>query len=172
MFPILWMCKLRHREASPKQRPGPRGGMSSEGTGDGGGGTRGSPAALARPAAGMSERERQVMKKLKEVVDKQRDEIRARDRELGLKNEDVEAVSGSPAPCPRSPCPLPSFRGLWAAGSGSGGRGADPRPSVRCPPRDLATPTPRGGAEARSGFVLAPTLVVPLREQASRSGLL
>nr|XP_060468108.1 RILP-like protein 1 isoform X5 [Panthera onca] len=41
---------------------------------------------------GMSERERQVMKKLKEVVDKQRDEIRARDRELGLKNEDVEAI--------------------------------------------------------------------------------
>lgn len=33
------------------------------------------------------------MKKLKEVVDKQRDEIRAKDRELGLKNEDVEAVS-------------------------------------------------------------------------------
>lgn len=42
---------------------------------------------------GMSERERQVMKRLKEVVDKQRDEIRAKDRELGLKNEDVEAVS-------------------------------------------------------------------------------
>uniref|UniRef100_A0A8C9QE38 RILP-like protein 1 n=1 Tax=Spermophilus dauricus TaxID=99837 RepID=A0A8C9QE38_SPEDA len=40
---------------------------------------------------GMS-RERQVMKKLKEVVDKQRDEIRAKDRELGLKNEDVEAL--------------------------------------------------------------------------------
>ncbi|KAM8797656.1 RILP-like protein 1 isoform 3-T3 [Eudromia elegans] len=40
----------------------------------------------------MSERERQVMKKLKEVVDKQRDEIRAKDRELGLKNEDVEAL--------------------------------------------------------------------------------
>ncbi|XP_073532288.1 RILP-like protein 1 isoform X2 [Phyllobates terribilis] len=41
---------------------------------------------------GMSERERQVMKKLKEVVDKQRDEIRAKDRELVLKNEDVEAL--------------------------------------------------------------------------------
>ncbi|XP_031193815.1 RILP-like protein 1 isoform X1 [Mastomys coucha] len=41
---------------------------------------------------GMSERERQVMKRLKEVVDKQRDEIRAKDRELGLKNEDVEAL--------------------------------------------------------------------------------
>lgn len=33
------------------------------------------------------------MKRLKEVVDKQRDELRAKDRELGLKNEDVEAVS-------------------------------------------------------------------------------
>uniref|UniRef100_A0A8C1WFZ5 RILP-like protein 1 n=1 Tax=Cyprinus carpio TaxID=7962 RepID=A0A8C1WFZ5_CYPCA len=41
---------------------------------------------------GMTERERQVMKKLKEVVDKQRDEIRAKDRELTLKNEDVEAL--------------------------------------------------------------------------------
>ncbi|XP_046873898.1 RILP-like protein 1 isoform X1 [Hypomesus transpacificus] len=41
---------------------------------------------------GMSERERQVMKKLKEVVDKQRDEIRAKDRELTLRNEDVEAL--------------------------------------------------------------------------------
>lgn len=41
----------------------------------------------------MSERERQVMIKLKEVVDKQRDEIRAKDRELTLKNEDIEAVS-------------------------------------------------------------------------------
>nr|XP_056715417.1 RILP-like protein 1 isoform X1 [Euleptes europaea] len=45
-----------------------------------------------RHEAGMSERERQVMKKLKEVVDKQRDEIRAKDRELGLRNEDVEAL--------------------------------------------------------------------------------
>ncbi|XP_034402727.1 RILP-like protein 1 isoform X3 [Cyclopterus lumpus] len=41
---------------------------------------------------GMTERERQVMKKLKEVVDKQRDEIRAKDRELMLKNEDIEAL--------------------------------------------------------------------------------
>ncbi|XP_063313077.1 RILP-like protein 1 isoform X3 [Pelobates fuscus] len=41
---------------------------------------------------GMSEREREVMKKLKEVVDKQRDEIRAKDRELVLKSEDVEAL--------------------------------------------------------------------------------
>uniref|UniRef100_A0A8C4UKQ2 Rab interacting lysosomal protein like 1 n=1 Tax=Falco tinnunculus TaxID=100819 RepID=A0A8C4UKQ2_FALTI len=46
----------------------------------------------AEAPEGMSERERQVMKKLKEVVDKQRDEIRAKDRELGLKNEDVEAL--------------------------------------------------------------------------------
>lgn len=38
------------------------------------------------------------MKRLKEVVDKQRDEIRAKDRELGLKNEDVEAVSDDPLP--------------------------------------------------------------------------
>ncbi|XP_061554447.1 RILP-like protein 1 isoform X4 [Phycodurus eques] len=41
---------------------------------------------------GMSERERQVMKKLKEVVDKQRDEIRAKDRELTLRSEDIEAL--------------------------------------------------------------------------------
>ncbi len=41
---------------------------------------------------GMTERERLVMKKLKEVVDRQRDEIRAKDRELTLKNEDIEAV--------------------------------------------------------------------------------
>ncbi|KAJ8415553.1 hypothetical protein AAFF_G00425330 [Aldrovandia affinis] len=41
---------------------------------------------------GVSERERQVMKKLKEVVDKQRDEIRAKDRELTLRNDDVEAL--------------------------------------------------------------------------------
>lgn len=41
---------------------------------------------------GMTERERQVMKKLKEVVDKQRDEIRAKDREITLKNDDIEAL--------------------------------------------------------------------------------
>ncbi|CAO2617916.1 RILP-like protein 1, partial [Lemmus lemmus] len=41
---------------------------------------------------GMSEQKRQVMKRLKEVVDKQRDEILAKDTELGLKNEDVEAL--------------------------------------------------------------------------------
>lgn len=32
------------------------------------------------------------MKKLKDLVDKQRDEIRAKDHELTLRNEDVEAV--------------------------------------------------------------------------------
>ncbi len=42
---------------------------------------------------GMSEKEKQVMEKLKDLVDKQRDEIRAKDHELMLKNEDVEAVS-------------------------------------------------------------------------------
>lgn len=47
---------------------------------------------------GMTERERQVMKKLKEVVDKQRDEIRAKDRELTLKNEDIEAVKSHVLP--------------------------------------------------------------------------
>ncbi|XP_045889850.1 RILP-like protein 1 [Micropterus dolomieu] len=41
---------------------------------------------------GMSEKESQVMKKLKDLVDKQRDEIRAKDHELTLKNEDVEAL--------------------------------------------------------------------------------
>lgn len=41
---------------------------------------------------GMSEKERQMMKKLKDMVDKQRDEIRAKDHELTLRNEDVEAV--------------------------------------------------------------------------------
>ena len=61
-----------------------------------------SPVGLAL-APGMSERERQVMKKLKEVVDKQRDEIRAKDRELGLKNEDVEAVSDEPLSRVHSP---------------------------------------------------------------------
>ncbi|XP_075955771.1 RILP-like protein 1 [Anarhichas minor] len=41
---------------------------------------------------GMSEKERQVVKKLTDLVDKQRDEIRAKDHELTLKNEDVEAL--------------------------------------------------------------------------------
>ncbi|XP_069789609.1 RILP-like protein 1 isoform X2 [Narcine bancroftii] len=47
---------------------------------------------ILKQEAGMSERERLVMKKLKEVVDKQRDEIRAKDRELTLRNEDIEAL--------------------------------------------------------------------------------
>ncbi|XP_029961477.1 RILP-like protein 1 [Salarias fasciatus] len=41
---------------------------------------------------GMSEKERQMMKKLKDLVDKQRDEIRAKDHELTLRNEDVDAL--------------------------------------------------------------------------------
>lgn len=41
---------------------------------------------------GMSEKEKQMMKTLKEIVDKQRDEIRAKDHELTLRNEDVDAV--------------------------------------------------------------------------------
>ncbi|XP_022052072.1 RILP-like protein 1 [Acanthochromis polyacanthus] len=41
---------------------------------------------------GMSEKEGQVMKKLKDLVDKQRDEIRAKDHELILRNEDVDAL--------------------------------------------------------------------------------
>ncbi|KAM3867495.1 RILP-like protein 1 [Diretmus argenteus] len=41
---------------------------------------------------GMSEKERQVMKKLADMVDKQKDEIRAKDHELTLRNEDVEAL--------------------------------------------------------------------------------
>lgn len=40
----------------------------------------------------ISERDSQVTKKLRDVVDKQRDEIRAKDQELALRNEDVEAV--------------------------------------------------------------------------------
>uniref|UniRef100_A0A3Q3MLF7 RILP-like protein 1 n=1 Tax=Mastacembelus armatus TaxID=205130 RepID=A0A3Q3MLF7_9TELE len=41
---------------------------------------------------GMSEKERQVMKKLKDLVEKQRDELRAKEHELTLRNEDVEAL--------------------------------------------------------------------------------
>lgn len=41
---------------------------------------------------GMSEKEKQMMKTLKEIVDKQRDEIRAKDHELTLRNEDVDAL--------------------------------------------------------------------------------
>lgn len=41
---------------------------------------------------GSLEKEQQIMKKLKDLVDKQRDEIRAKDHELTGRNEDVEAV--------------------------------------------------------------------------------
>ncbi|XP_076587767.1 RILP-like protein 1 [Chaetodon auriga] len=41
---------------------------------------------------GMSEKERQLMRKLTDLVDKQKDEIRAKDHELTLKNEDIEAL--------------------------------------------------------------------------------
>ncbi|KAM4577219.1 RILP-like protein 1 isoform 2-T2 [Odontesthes bonariensis] len=41
---------------------------------------------------GMSEKENEVMKKLKDLVNKQRDEIRAKDRELLRRNEEVEAL--------------------------------------------------------------------------------
>nr|XP_057926099.1 RILP-like protein 1 [Doryrhamphus excisus] len=41
---------------------------------------------------GTSEEERQVTKNLKDLVDKQRDEIRAKDHELILKNDDIEAL--------------------------------------------------------------------------------
>ncbi|CAB1439333.1 unnamed protein product [Pleuronectes platessa] len=41
---------------------------------------------------GMSEKERRVRKKLEDLVEKQRDEIRAKDHELTLRNEDVDAL--------------------------------------------------------------------------------
>ncbi|XP_074526680.1 RILP-like protein 1 isoform X2 [Halichoeres trimaculatus] len=41
---------------------------------------------------GMSEKEKQMMKRLKDLVDKQRDEIRVKDHELTQVNEDVEAL--------------------------------------------------------------------------------
>lgn len=41
---------------------------------------------------GSLEKEQQIMKTLKDLVDKQRDEIRAKDHELTSRNEDVEAV--------------------------------------------------------------------------------
>ncbi|XP_006789757.1 RILP-like protein 1 isoform X3 [Neolamprologus brichardi] len=47
---------------------------------------------LQKHEAGMSEKEKQVMKKLQDLVDKQRDDIRAKDHELTLKNEDIEAL--------------------------------------------------------------------------------
>jgi len=59
---------------------------------------------------GMTEIEKQVMMKLKEVVDKQRDEIRAKDRELTLKNEDIEAVRPHRLFC--LPLCLPLFKSV------------------------------------------------------------
>lgn len=41
---------------------------------------------------GSLEKEQQIMKKLKDLVDQQRNEIRAKDHELTSRNEDVEAV--------------------------------------------------------------------------------
>lgn len=134
---------------------------------------------VSLPRPGMSERERQVMKKLKEVVDKQRDEIRAKDRELGLKNEDVEAVSDEPRPPSRpaaSTWEVPRLPGSRSVGSE--GRGPCPRlggPSLRqrpwgalsrvatgtaegpwhrTPRRDLSPSTPSGGPEAPSALAL------------------
>lgn len=42
--------------------------------------------------ARTSEKESQAIEKLKDLVDKQRDEMRAKEHELTLRNEDVEAV--------------------------------------------------------------------------------
>lgn len=42
--------------------------------------------------SGMLEKERQIVKKLQDLVEKQRDEIRAKDHELASRSEDVEAV--------------------------------------------------------------------------------
>ncbi|XP_032433325.1 RILP-like protein 1 [Xiphophorus hellerii] len=47
---------------------------------------------LQKHEAQTSEKETQVIQKLKDLVDKQRDEIRAKDHELTLRNEDVEAL--------------------------------------------------------------------------------
>ncbi|XP_061758513.1 RILP-like protein 1 isoform X3 [Nerophis ophidion] len=49
------------------------------------------PAHFLRLQSGMSEKERQV-KKLTDLVDKQRDELRAKDHELTLRNDDIEAL--------------------------------------------------------------------------------
>ncbi|XP_014880858.1 RILP-like protein 1, partial [Poecilia latipinna] len=47
---------------------------------------------LQKHEAQTSEKESQVIQKLKDLADKQRDEIRAKDHELTLRNEDVEAL--------------------------------------------------------------------------------
>ncbi|XP_077376716.1 RILP-like protein 1 [Festucalex cinctus] len=41
---------------------------------------------------GMTEKEKQVMNRLNKLVEKQRDEIQAKDHQLALKNDDVEAL--------------------------------------------------------------------------------
>lgn len=41
---------------------------------------------------GLSEKEKQMVQKLNDLVEKQRDVIRAKEQELTLRNEDVEAV--------------------------------------------------------------------------------
>lgn len=41
---------------------------------------------------GMAEKEREATKKLKDLVHTQKDEIRAKEHELALKQEDIEAV--------------------------------------------------------------------------------
>lgn len=103
----------------------------------------------------MSERERQVMKRLKEVVDKQRDEIRAKDRELGLKNEDVEAVSDEPLPPVRPPGQWLLARGWVPCSGGSPAplgrilralRGGDPSQGSAGPAWDSS----HGGPSAES----------------------
>uniref|UniRef100_A0AAV2JEW7 RH2 domain-containing protein n=1 Tax=Knipowitschia caucasica TaxID=637954 RepID=A0AAV2JEW7_KNICA len=43
-------------------------------------------------SAGVPEKEREVLQKLKELVDKQRDELRSTEHELSLRNDDVEAL--------------------------------------------------------------------------------
>ncbi|XP_038151382.1 RILP-like protein 1 isoform X1 [Cyprinodon tularosa] len=47
---------------------------------------------LQKHEAGKSKKESQAILKLKDLVEKQRDEIRAKDHELTLRNEDVEAL--------------------------------------------------------------------------------
>ncbi|XP_068594431.1 RILP-like protein 1 [Brachionichthys hirsutus] len=46
----------------------------------------------ARKQEGMPEKARRAMKKLEDLVDKQRDELRAKDHELQLRNKDVEEL--------------------------------------------------------------------------------
>lgn len=41
---------------------------------------------------GLSEKEKQMVQKLRDLVEKQQDAIRAKEHELTLRNEDIEAV--------------------------------------------------------------------------------